>query len=114
MARAGVAQVALDVEHVDRALEMTGVELLVDGAVLDRDGLGLLLVAIERAGYAAVAPHGARAAFARAPTRPCLELDCLSHLKPPSSQIMRGRKAAPLGRSCGVGPPRKIEEAYSP
>ena len=55
---------AVDVEHEDGALEMAGVELLLDGAVLHRDGLGILLVAIEGAGNAPLAPLGARAAFA--------------------------------------------------
>ncbi len=55
---------ALDVEHEDRALEMAGVELLGDGAVVDRDRLRLLPVAIEDAGNAPLAPYGACAAFA--------------------------------------------------
>jgi hypothetical protein len=55
---------AVDVEHVDRALEMAGVKLLVDRAVVDRDRLRLLLVAIESAGDAPLAPHLARAALA--------------------------------------------------
>ena len=75
---------ALDVEHVDRALEMAGVNLLVDRAVIDRDRLRLLLVAIENAGDAPLAPLRARAALARAASRPRLEFDRLSHYEPPN------------------------------
>ena len=55
---------ALDVEHEDRALEMAGVKLLVDGPIIDRDRLRLLLVAVDNAGNAPVATFRARSALA--------------------------------------------------
>ena len=48
---------AVDVEHEDRALEMAGEELLRDRPILDRDRLGVLLVAVENAGNAPLAPR---------------------------------------------------------
>ena len=94
---------AVDVEGEDGALEVTGMELRVDRAVVDGDGLRRCLVAIENAGDAPLAARRARPAFAGARPRPCLEFDRLSHEIPPI-EIMKGRRRphrtkSPLKRS---------------
>jgi hypothetical protein len=86
---------ALDVEHVDRALKMAGVKLLVDHAVIDRDPLGPLLVAVKDTGNAPLATFRARSALARTASRPSLEFDRLSHRQPPTSQNDEGPESGP-------------------
>src|SRR5262249_43373476 len=73
---------ALDIEGEDGALEVAGEQLLRDRAVLDRDALRLLLVAVEDTGNAPLAARGAGPALARALPRPCLEFRGFNHSLP--------------------------------
>src|SRR6478736_871313 len=70
---------SIQVEYEDRALKVTGVELLRDGPVVHVDDLRRRLVAIEDSGNAPLAARRPGAAFAGARPRPGLEFQHLSH-----------------------------------
>jgi hypothetical protein len=106
---------ALEVEDIDRALEMAGVKLLMDRAVVDRDRLRVPLVAVDDAGNAPFAAFRARAALARAASCPRLEFHRLSHHQPPNLKMTRGRKAAPpCVESAAFPPPWKSMRLIAP
>ncbi len=105
----------LHVEREHGALEVAGMELLEDRLIVDGDGLRRVLVAVENAGNASLAANLARAALAGARPYPSLEFHRLSHDFLRSSEIMKGREAAPKGRTRAFGVSRTgIGTAYSP
>ncbi len=84
---------AVEVEHEDRALEMAGMELLGDGAVVDRDRLRLLLVAVKDAGNTALAADERAPPLPVRCLRPSLEFHRLCHDRLRSRKRCKGPKA---------------------
>src|SRR4029079_9907002 len=92
---------SIQVEYENRALKVTGVELLRDGPVVHVDDLWRRLVAIQDSGNAPLTARRPCAAFAGARPRPGLEFQRLSHEFSPIKTIKGLREAPKLNQAPG-------------